>query len=368
MKIVMVSRFDPNMFPALYQLAQLFAKENLCVYFISRVPPEDVSSIERLHATILKPTLGLASRIPWFRTGSPQIMQLLVDIKPDWIIAQHEYLVPALIYKFFHRKTVRVASHFLDYEGDRKYIKLIKHMSYLLDAHVEPCDVRMGWRIRDWPRLKADTFVIRQAPFRRDVSSSLICPSERTRVVLTGSNLLLKMNRERLARFLKALCGHGISVDWYLPGNDDIRDSARQLLTHSLFIVRSPISKSTLVDTLTQYDVGLFWAPMADADTSRPWDRSVFVSSASNKIGEYIAAGLVVAHTGNPGLSYLPEDVCVAFDPTDPEEGAYQLAAQLADRAKIMQKRLTALRYHIDEMNCGTQAESFVQFIMKGHR
>lgn len=235
----------------------------------------------------------------------------------------------------------------------------------MIDAYIDICDIRLQWRQKDWPRMRALPFIIRQAPFRRDVDV-LENHNGSARIVLTGSNLLLKMNRERLSRFLHQLCRRDIVIDWYLPGPDNVREDARLLTPHPLFTVRAPISKSELVGTLSNYDAGLFWAPMADADLSKPWDRSVFLSAASNKIGEYIAAGLVVAHTGNPGLSYLPDDVCAVFDPTDPEAGADQLAAQLSDRATVERKRQAALRYHLDEMNFEAQAAPFIRHVMDG--
>ncbi|KAB2845930.1 MAG: glycosyltransferase family 4 protein [Hyphomicrobiaceae bacterium] len=140
-----------------------------------------------------------------------------------------------------------------------------------------------------------------------------------------------------------------------------------------MFRVREPVEKARLFDTLGKYDAGLFWAPMAElgAPVSNPKstladpniNRSLFFSAASNKVSEYIAAGLVVAYTGNPGLSFLPEAICAAFDPTDPEAGADQLAATLADRATVERKRQAALRYHDDEMNFEAQAAPFVRHV-----
>lgn len=135
---------------------------------------------------------------------------------------------------------------------------------------------------------------------------------------------------------------------------------ARSFSDHPLYSVRGPVEKSRLLQTLDQYDVGLHWAPMAEAD----YDPDYFHSAASNKIGEYIAAGLVVAHAGNPGLSYLPAEICAVFDPTNPEAGADQLAAALSDRVAVERKRAASFRYHLEEMNFESQARPFIHHVM----
>ena len=148
-------------------------------------------------------------------------------------------------------------------------------------------------------------------------------------------------------------------IDWYLPGEADIRALARSLTSAPGFNVRDPVEKSRLLQTLGAYDVGLHWAPMAEQHR----DPDYFNSAASNKIGEYISAGLAVAHAGNPGLEYLPDDVGIVFDPTDPEAGADQLAAELVDRAGLEQRRAASLRYHLDEMNFEAQAARFTMHL-----
>jgi len=367
LKIVVIAQYSPNLFPALHQIAAAFAEQDGTeVYFLSSHEITGTGIVAQgVSWTRIPRSEGIWARLPWFRSKGDFVFGFLRSVRPDWIIAQHEYLVPALVYRGTVGRESKVAAYFADYHGDRRYIGVVQKLAGLLDTYVDICDVRLQWRQKDWPNMRADTFVIRQAPFRRavDAPESHNGPA---RIALTGSNLLLKMNKERLSRFLHQLCSRGIAIDWYLPGPDDVREAARLLTPHPLFVVREPISKSGLVETLGNYDVGLFWAPMADADLSKPWDRSVFLSAASNKIGEYIAAGLAVAHTGNPGLSYLPGDVCAVLDPTDPETGADELAAQLSDRATVERKRQAALRYHLDEMNFEAQAAPFIRYVMEG--
>jgi hypothetical protein len=366
LKIVIIAQYSPNLFPALHQIAAAFGEQvGTEVHFLSshELTATGVIAKDVVWARI-PVSHGVWARLPWFRSKGNFLFDYLRSVRPDWIIAQHEYVVPALAYRATIGRRSKVTAYFADYHGDRRYIGIVRKLAGLLNTYVDICDVRLKWRQKDWPRMRADPFIIRQAPSRRNVDECErhIGPAK---VALTGSDLLLKMNRERLSRFLSRLCSHGITVDWYLPGPDSVRKDAGSLTSHPLFMIHEPVSKSELLQTLGNYDAGLFWAPMADADLSKAWDRSVFLSAASNKIGEYIAAGLVVAHTGNPGLSYLPDDVCAIFDPTDPEAGANQLAEQLADRATVERKRQAALQYHLDEMNFEAQAAPFIRYLME---
>ncbi len=367
MKIVVISLNNPNIYPGLYHLATALAKAGAYIYFLSRVEPKNTNAESgNLEWLKISTTGKFMQNIPFLRSNYHGILLNIRSIRPDLIIAQHEYLIPSLVYKYLYRKIgVKVAGYFSDYYKSIWHTELLKRFAHLLDAYIDICDMRLEWRQEDWPRLRAKTFIIRQAPYLWDevLHQSRQGPAK---VVLTGSNLLLKMNRDRLSRFLARLCGHGISVDWYLPGTDEVRSAARSLTSHPLYTVHSSLEKSRLITILGDYDAGLFWAPIADCDPSRPWDKSVFLSAASNKIGEYIAAGLMVAHTGNPGLSYLPCEVSTAFDPINPEVGADQLAAALSDRTVVTRKRDAAWRYHRDEMNFEAQVAPFIRYAIEG--
>ncbi len=206
--------------------------------------------------------------------------------------------------------------------------------------------------------MKARPFILRHAPPLRE--HAVFQPHEGpARFVFTSSKYVLGLNRDRLSRFLARLCGQGISVDWYFPHQDENREIARSLLSHPLYAVRERVEKAQLLDTLSGYDVGLHWAPMAEQD----YDYNYFQSTASNKIGEYVAAGLAVAYAGNPGLAFLPRDMSLVYDPTDPEAGADQLAAALADRAALERMRAASLRYHQQELNLDAQAEPFLRYV-----
>ena len=359
--VCVLSMADPNIFPALHHLASGLAAEGAEVYFVGRHEPGDTGVNDRRVTWVDVPRVGrLGRRIPGFRSNYHGVFGILRAIEPDWIVAQHEYIVPGLIYKLTRcsRKT-KVAMYFADYNTNRWYTRIAKRLSRQIDVYVDVCDMRLQWRHKEWPEMRAMPFVIRNAPQRRPDTAHE--PHQNaTRIVFTSSKYVLGLNRDRLSRFLSRLCEHGISVDWYLPGADEVRSLARSLTAHPLYTVHGPVEKSGLIGTLAGYDVGLHWAPMAEKD----FDPEYFYSAASNKIGEYIAAGLVVAHAGNPGLSYLPEEICAVFDPTDPEAGANRLAAVLSDRAAVERKRQAALRYHDEEMNFAAQAASLIRHVI----
>lgn len=360
MRIVVINQHNPNIFTSTHQIAAALADQGADVHFLSTVEPADTGlSAANVAWTQIPRSTGLMARVPWFRSNSHRIVRFLRKTKPDWIVAQHEYGVPMLIYKALTRREVRCATYFVDYHGDRKYVAALKQLAKLIDAYVDICDVRLKWRQAAWPQMRAIPFVIRQAPQRRSTAHHAAHDGP-IRVAFTNSRYIFGLNHDRLSRFLTQLCVRGIAVDWYLPGPEEARTMARSFSDHPLYSVRGPVEKSRLLQTLDQYDVGLHWAPMAEAD----YDPDYFHSAASNKIGEYIAAGLVVAHAGNPGLSYLPAEICAVFDPTNPEAGADQLAAALSDRVAVERKRAASFRYHLEEMNFESQARPFIHHVM----
>jgi len=237
-------------------------------------------------------------------------------------------------------------------------VKAAARLSHLIDLQLECCDVLCRFRQEDWPKMAAQVFVMRHAPPLR-ARQAVDAHAGSPRIVFTSSKYILGLNRNRLSRFLARLCAHGISVDWYFPDQGANREIATSLLSHPLYNVRQRVEKAQLLDTLSGYDVGLHWAPMAEQD----YDYNYFQSTASNKIGEYVAAGLAVAYAGNPGLAFLPREISLVFDPTDPEAGADQLAASLSDRAGLERMRAAALRYHRQELNAEAQAAPFLRYV-----
>lgn len=372
MKISIIAKYNTNMFPALYNLALQLAAHGADLQFISLFRPESLDeSRSSFQWAPVRKVEGLASSIPILRSSHLGMVSQLLRFGPDLVIGELEYATAALLYGMLPTgKPVRVVGYFSDYINTPG-MSHVQRLAGRLNAYVDVCHLRLEWRQRDWPQMHARTFLIRQAPLRRS-ALHIARHSGPLRAVYTGSRNVLSLNKVRLSRFFERLCEHGIAVDWYLVGTVDVGASeqllaeARALTSHPLYAVRAPVPKAMLEQTLSQYDIGLFWAPMADRDAMPTAGPSYFLSAASNKIGEYIAAGLVVAHTGNPGLAYLPEAVCAVFDPTDPVAGADQLAAALADRDQVELRRAAALRYHLDEMNFEAQAAPLMRYIMDG--
>lgn len=359
MKILIISLNNPNIYTGLYFLAKSFSDQGADVYFMSNQDPKGVDPERSIKWVPIPKLSRLTSMIPAIRGNYHSIFGIIRKIKPDWVVAQHEYIVPALAYKILSRRKVKVAGYFTDYHRGRWYTEVLKRMAPHMDIYLEVCDIWESWRRKDWPRLSAPHFILRHAPLLR-ADATYIPHQGPVRIIFTGSRYMLGLNLDRLSRFLTRLCERGVTVDWFLMGSDEVRATARALSAHPGFRVREPIEKFQLMQILAEYDVGLHWAPMAEKDH----DPTYFPSAASNKIGEYISAGLVVAHAGNPGLSFLPAEVCAVFDPTDPEEGAEHLAAALADRAVVEGKRKAAIAFHGAVLNFDAQAASFVGYAL----
>lgn len=366
MKVAVLASYNPNIFPNLHYLAAALASEGAEVFFASRASPQvRETELETIsYATI--PDIGrwgvrLSNVERHYR-----VWQMLADFRPDWVIGEHELAVSALAYKLSQpRRRVKYAAYFCDYYQSR-HMTLIGRMAGQMDVYIDICDLRYAWRRRDWPRLAAPAFIQRQAP-RLQPEAPFVPHEGAPRVVYTGSrNVLCWMDRARLSRFITRLCGRGVAVDWYLPGTPEEREMAQSLADGPLYRVLEPLGKDALLERLPTYDAGLQWAPLAERVNATPFWDAYFLSAVSNKIGEYIAAGLMIAHSGNPGLAYLPEEVCAVFDPTDPEQAADRLADALSDREALERKRAAALEYHRGEMNFETQLAPLIRHIMSG--
>lgn len=361
MKIAMVALHDHNIYPAFADLAIKLADAGAEVYYLTRAEiGAKLQGRALLHPVRFERPTGLGARLPWIRTGNDRILRLLRTIRPDCLVAQHEFVVPGLVYKRLFAPKLTFASCFFDNDRDRKYMKLVKVMADQIDVQIDACDRLREMRQQDWPRLNATSLTIRHSPMRRQ--GAVFEPHEGpARIAFTSSRYILGLNRDRLSRFLARLCDRGISIDWYFAETAETRAIAQSLVSHPLFNVRPPVEKRLLVDTIRNYDAGLHWAPMAD----QAYDYNYFQSAASNKIGEYIAAGLVVVHAGNPGLCFIPDDVGLVYEATDPEAGADSVAAVLLDRVEVERRRRACLRYHLDEMNFEAQSAPTVDHLLK---
>lgn len=361
MKVAVIGLNNANIYPAMYQLARGLSAAGAKTHYVSAIEPrlEEWHRDSVVWVKLPKAEGWLASSLPLLRSNFHGIFQLLSSIGPDWILAQHQFVIPALAYGATARgRGTRVAGYFSDYHKEKWHTHVLRGLSSRLDVYVDICDMRLAWRQRDWPRMRAATFVVKQAP-SRDEGLPYASHSGETRVVFTGSSYLFGLDLDRFSRFVSRLCDRGIAFDWYLP-EQTAHAQARSLSRHPLYRVLPSIPKPSLLATLGGYDVGLHWAPMAESGK----DPQYFASAASNKIGEYIAAGLAVAYAGNPGLAYLREDIRYIYDPTEPEAGADHLANELASRSVLERKRAAAVDYHHSELNFETQASGLIAHLL----
>lgn len=374
-KVAILSSYALATFPTLYNVAQGLAAGGADVLVASRDNPEELQPpLPKGIAHMRLPRKANRKGLRALGLLHTEGLLTLAGFRPDWIIAEHELAVTALAYKMaipFRRP--RVAAYFCDYY-DNRHKAFIGRMASWLDAYVDVCDLRYSWRRRDWPKLTAPGFVIRHSPLLTTPPPVVDRQSSMPRVVFTSSfHVLTSMDRDRLTRFFDRLCSRGIALDWYLYGAanqpDNTRrmvETARGLTLHPGYRVLDQRPKAELYALLPSYDVGLHWAPVAEAENASPFWQRYFLSAASNKVGEYIAAGLAVAYAGNPGLRYLPDSLSIAFDPTDPEQGADQLADRLLDAAWLKSAREAARRYHRDEMNAEAQTAPLIRHILGG--
>lgn len=371
-RVAILASYSLAVFPALYNVAIGLAEGGAEVLVASRDNPDDLRPPLKGMTHVRLPRKmnrkGLRALVLLHAEG----LWTLASFRPDWIIAEHELAVTALTYRRMRPfRRPRVAAYFCDYY-DNRHMALIGRWASQLDAYVDVCDLRHSWRRQDWPKLTAPGFIIRNSPSLSAPTSANDPHRPAPRLIFTSSfHVLTSMDRTRLARFVDRLCSRGVALDWYLywPANrpemrDELMASARSLTSHPNYRVMETLPKAELLARLPDYDVGLHWAPVAEAENASPFWQRYFLSAASNKVGEYIAAGLAVAYAGNPGLRYLPESLSVAFDPTDPESGADQLAARLHDAAWLKEARAAALRYHRDEMNAEAQTAPLIRHIL----
>lgn len=367
MKYIVIADHDPNIFPGMFYLArQLADAGHDVIFFATHEPVATGWSLDGVRYINLPKPAGFSLKIPLVRSNYHRLFACFLRERPDWIVAQHQYTLPSAFFRLLSGGSTRMAACFVDFHGERRYLKAMKPLAGMVDLYADVCDLRVDWMRQAWPRLGDTTFVARNAPLRQP-ERPLEPHQGVPKVVLTASVAMTMhyTSPDRFSRFATRLCGHGISLDWYTIMREDQRAQVYGLCTHPLFTVHDPLPKTRLIEELRGYDVGLFWAPMADADLSRAPDRSIFISAASNKIAEYMSAGLMVAHSGNPGLAYLPSAVSVAFDPTDPEAAADRLAAAIFDREAVERARLAAWNYHRNEMNFEAQFAPLIDVLLQ---
>lgn len=369
MKILFLAQYPLEVFPSILQMAEEVSAHGAEVAFFTTSSPKNYREDSVVEIRALPRPGRLSRRIPLMQTL--RIMAFIWRQEPDYIVAQQLHALPAIGYRLATgiRTHARVAAFFIDHTVAERYDRLFRLLAGHLDLYIDICDLRVAWRKQEWRKLDAPTLVIRQAPRLQSVEA--IEPhTGPPRIVFTASafQILNYMNVDRFAQFVSRLCGNGVAFDWYLYGEGtDYAENARlaSLVDHPLYTVRVSVPKPALMSALRRYDAGLFWAPLADARESPQIDRQVFLSAASNKVGEYVAAGLIVAYTRNPGLAYLPENITFAFDPSDPIASADELTKLLSDREDVEYRRRAALAYHRVEMNFEVQVDSLIKALLE---
>ncbi|WP_146115865.1 glycosyltransferase family 4 protein [Malikia granosa] len=369
-KVALIALNNINLYPAFFYIAEKLSRDGHEVTLLSRTNPLELSNSLEIQINFkwieIKNTGSITRFIPLLKGNSHGILGELFKIKPDWVIGQHQYSIIGVIYKIIMntKRKVKAGIYFSDYIENNINEIIIKKFSRYLDLCIDVCDLRVQWRITEWPKLQCKTIVVRQAtPVKKNIKLDKHCGP--AKIIFTGSNYGAGMNWELLGDFINTLCEKGILFDWYLPGTDNIREKAKKLSNHPNYTVYPPVRKSELLNLQRNYDFGLFWAPYSEETTKL--NRSIYASAASNKICEYQSSGLGIIHTGNPGLSYLPENISFKINPWDINKTIKNLFDIIESRNKIEEIRLNSLAYHIKTMNSENQIEPLSKYIKNYH-
>lgn len=364
--IAFVSTCDVNLYPSLLYLANEFQKRGHACTFLARIEPrvsQPSASMRPISWQPIQQSRGRLAKLPVVRGDYHGILRGLMRLKPDAIVAQHGSIVSALAYKKWVARKPKpaVATYFSDYIEDAWWLPILRRSSSLLDAYIDVCDLRMRRRQAEWPRLPEARFVMRNAPPLRKISEVKPHCGAR-RVVFTGRYYGDADRTDLLLRFVEALCENGISFTWFMPEEQKYRATIEESLRHDLFCLRPAVSKEELWRQLGLFDCGLLWRPVSETER-RDGVNPNYLSVAPNKVGEYLAAGLFVLHTGSPGLDFLPPDCAVAVDPFKPEAAAEGLAHFLKDRSMVESFRGSAFRLHERSLNAEMQCAQFVDWL-----
>lgn len=118
------------------------------------------------------------------------------------------------------------------------------------------------------------------------------------------------------------------------------------------------LPRSEFVDALEAYDLGLVWHPLIGRG---PLAR---FTCAPNKVGEYLAAGLGVIHTGNTGLGFLDKSgAAIGVDPSDPDSLAGLCRSLANDPSRVNLMRERARKLHSDCLNLEEQAAPLLAWL-----
>lgn len=357
---------NQNIYPSLYYIACLLAGQDYDVVFLSRIKPNihlKGNVLKEPKWLELKQPSVLENKFPFVRGNYHRVFKAVIQQKPDIFIGQHQLALLGVLYSVFSKKT-KVISYFCDHIVNSWFTPLMRYFANRFDAYIDICDLRLSWRKSEWIKLKCPTFIIRQAiPF--DEEKKFEPHNQNPKIIFTGSDLGKHMQWELLSRFINTLIELGIEFHWYLPGTSEKRIKAQLISDSKNYCVFEPVAKKELLELLPKYDAGLLWAPVESINTIKPKDTIVFsmLSAASNKICEYHAAGLLTIHTGNPGLTYLPQEVGYSINPWEPEQSAVRLASFLKQTELLENSRKAAFNYYLNTMNVEKQTETFVKFL-----
>lgn len=369
LRVVIASTCDLNIYPAQYHLALALSRTGAEVTILSKVEPTltvpGYESVQRPAWIPIEQFSGIIARLPVLRADHQGVLRALARVRPDWVVAQHGHTMSGLLYKAMmtRQAPVKVAAYFADYIERAWWLPWLRTAAGRLDAYIDVCDMRLAWREAEWVALRCPRFVVRNAPPRQR-SHVLTAHTGVPRIVFTGRDYGRSMRSDLLIRFLRRLCENGTQVSWLLPGTLEQRQRIGEMVGHGNFSVSDAIGKEELFARLAEYDFGLLWTPTTARQNAET--HSSYVSAAPNKLGEYMATGLGVLHTGNPGLSFVPDDCAVSLDPWDPERSADGLATLLANRPRVESMRRRALRFHHDVLNAEVQTRPLVDFMRNG--
>lgn len=366
--VALISTYDLNVYPSLYWVARALEARGCDCRMLSRIEPRLGGLKEARGADPdwipIQTASGPLARLPILHGDYLGILRRLLHMRPDAVIAQHGTAVSALVYKFLcpslGRREPLVTAYFADYIARSWWSPWLKRGAGSLDAYVDVCDLRLGWRSQDWPALPTSRFVIRNAP-PRAAMEAIAAHAGPARILFTGRDYGAAMRTDLLLRFVERLCASGHRVDWRMPGPEANRERLRRQVPVVGFQMLPALDKATLAAAMPAYDMGILWTPTSAEENAS--SRSNYVSAAPNKLGEYLAAGLAVAHTGNPGLRFLPDAVGFAIDPFAPEASADRLSELLQNRAALEHMRAAALSFHLENLNADAQITPFTDWL-----
>lgn len=357
-----------NTFPQLALLAQLAAESGWqCILLV----PKGSSISLDIPDVILKNNgtsenkwrfIRLQRVFEWILT-----IIRIVSMRPDVVLACHASIVDGTIasriLKILGHKC-RVVAYFMDYNEPHQgwWIRWITKNAKDLDALIDVDPLRLNYR-KKWMHCPENSFAIYHAPRLSFGSHNLHQDPDQLRLILTGS-LRPEIHPFELAKALATCPKNNIEIVWRMPGSDDEREDLKKILKqHGADIVKllPSIPKAELLNELSSYHLGMIWNPVEGQD---PMFQIQYETCASNKLGEFLSAGLGVIYTGNRGLLFLDDaGAGLAVDPNEPESLGRLLSSLLANLNKVRAMQLAARTLFDKTYNLDSQARPFMDWL-----